>query len=859
MACYWAVRVFCGLFLTLQICVTVTASCLSLSDNERVELNFSGVLGNTDLDSIRDHILRTCDTLMHYQYLSVDLSGNDLTTLPVSLFVNTSCAESILSLNLSRNEISSLEGVKYESVTCLLELDVSFNTISRLTSESLPVSLELFDISHNGLKEIEAGAFANMNSLARLNASHNLLTAVETSVFYGGENKIGTVKRVDFSFNRISAFEPWPYGFSQDAYVDLSHNDISHFTNSANLTLSGGREMLGAKVNLSHNKLNRLIAEEICAYFNGRRPNAMELGNLALVLSDNPWICDCQFYWLVDVLMHSLVQMYSEVYNYTTCHTPARLHGTQLGYLLKNPDLLTCDVTEGCPAGCTCQDQPHNGFIRVDCDPANNLYTQLPSVLPPKKPLYLNLSGHELHTLESAGHSAPERSGSREVKSVGADHVTSYISRLYGLDVSRNKLTYIAPSFLNVATNLTLLNVSDNQLTTLPENIRSLSLADIYILGNRLVCTCDFIWFGDWVSATYTADNSPIDTPTTPPLANMPNPRTSDQDLQAAIEYMRDQQANKEQTVSPSGTTTPDPQHLTSLRCKTENGEEMLVTDMSVSALGCRRLAITLLVASGCLLLIIVGVLIVTWRWRYQVTVLLHYCVGDLGRRTRCCRWRHKGRLPNADDVAGGTNNVTNGAAGGYNMYAAHRYDVYVSMDESDVAAVDWLKNVLLPFLEGRQLRVYLPLRQELPGSCKAQARVEAMMRSHSVLILISHNYAQNGWCRYEFDHACCYLEQDQAAGNMVLLVIDNDMDNENNHRGGDDDALRGEHDQADMATALSQFRELDGHLETVEPLRTFLADRRYLALRDGLMKQKLLYELTSRRRKKKKREEVHV
>ena len=55
------------------------------------------------------------------------------------------------------------------------------------------------------------------------------------------------------------------------------------------------------------------------------------------------------------------------------------------------------------------------------------------------------------------------------------------------------------------------------------------------------------------------------------------------------------------------------------------------------------------------------------------------------------------------------------------------KYDVYVSLDEEDDVGVAWTKHWLLPLLErkgGHFFRVYLPLRQEPVGACKAEVSV---------------------------------------------------------------------------------------------------------------------------------------
>ena len=70
------------------------------------------------------------------------------------------------------------------------------------------------------------------------------------------------------------------------------------------------------------------------------------------------------------------------------------------------------------------------------------------------------------------------------------------------LDFSYSKIRNVSPQFFDIfikSNNLLYLNLSKNELITLPESIKNISsLQTLTITGNKFKCSCDNIWMKDW-------------------------------------------------------------------------------------------------------------------------------------------------------------------------------------------------------------------------------------------------------------------------------------------------------------------------------------------------------------------------
>lgn len=538
-------------------------------------------MSDNELENLTEKVLSNFPNVWH-----VNLAFNT-----ISVISDKSLPYSVKLLNISGNRLRRLErGMFHNS---LQNLTASENRISELLPGSLPTALAHLDLSFNEIRILLNGVFANLYYLRSLNLSHNQLAAIQPHAFHWGM----TLRTADLSYNSLTSYEPWPYLFTYDRNVirvDLRYNNISRFTNDMNMTVI--MENKYTRVDLGHNALRSVTLQDLSIYFEGQLPNDFQVDNLELNIAENPWVCDCALYGLVALYSTSFMRILSRVNSLLTCQNPPALRGKTFGFLIDNPDSLTCHLTHECPPGCSCQDRPHRGYVEVYCDRNQQVYAHLPAALPSDRLLFLNLSGHQLQTLDPA---------------------VPYASRLYGLDVSRNHLQEVTSEFLDQARDLVVLDVGHNQLTSLPPQVRKLLLQHLHVAGNPLQCSCSFVWFGEWLRSW--AAN--VSTTTT----NSRKSSSSSSSLSDIAGVVADE--------------SKLPSDMESLTCQQPGGGLMIVLDMTDKSLRCGHLAQAVVAGVCCMVLLVLCIVVAGWRKRYELRVWLH-----LRTWGRCCGkglWAH--------------------------------------------------------------------------------------------------------------------------------------------------------------------------------------------------------------------------
>ncbi|XP_068426963.1 toll-like receptor 2 isoform X2 [Clinocottus analis] len=107
-------------------------------------------------------------------------------------------------------------------------------------------------------------------------------------------------------------------------------------------------------------------------------------------------------------------------------------------------------------------------------------------------------------------------------------------------------------------------------------------------------------------------------------------------------------------------------------------------------------------------------------------------------------------------------------------------YDAFVSYSERDAS---WVENLLVPELEQprdndegsvnhRPLTLCLHKRDFLPGRWIVDNIMSAMERSRRTLFILSENFVQSDWCRYELDFSHFQLFSGSAGGDAAILVL---------------------------------------------------------------------------------------
>ena len=94
--------------------------------------------------------------------------------------------------------------------------------VRSLVREPLLVELASLDLSQNSLNGLPAGELCGLESLRRLNLSHNALTSLASlgAACPGGSGLV----TLDLSHNQLTAVEAWPWRGVQE--LSLAHNYV---------------------------------------------------------------------------------------------------------------------------------------------------------------------------------------------------------------------------------------------------------------------------------------------------------------------------------------------------------------------------------------------------------------------------------------------------------------------------------------------------------------------------------------------------------------------------------------------------------------------------------------------------------
>lgn len=380
-------------------------------------------LDNNLLQGIHQDAFRNCTGLQ-----DLNLSGNQIKTVPDAL----RDLRILRTVDLGENQITYLEEPGFHGMTNLYGLRLIGNqltNISKGTFSDLP-SLQILNLARNKISKVESGAFDSSPNLQAIRLDANLLTDIN-----GLFTEVSSLLWLNISDNHLEWFDYalFPKGLQ---WLDLHKNLISELGNHYGLEAELKLQTLDA----SFNKLTKVTAASI--------PNSVELlflnDNLitdveahtfvkkvnltrvdlyanqivgmnlsALLLSPvspdrllpefyiggNPFQCDCGMEWLqrINTLDHrthprvmDLESIYCKLlYNRDRMYVPLIeaessqflcAYKTHCFALCTCCDFDACDCEMICPTNCTCYFDGSWSANIVDCAGAG--YTQMPSRIP---------------------------------------------------------------------------------------------------------------------------------------------------------------------------------------------------------------------------------------------------------------------------------------------------------------------------------------------------------------------------------------------------------------------------------------------------------------------------------------------
>ncbi|XP_033736163.1 slit homolog 2 protein-like [Pecten maximus] len=210
------------------------------------------LVGNVEMGNIPVSALRFLTTLNH-----LVLQQNNISLVAFASFETLT---NLIDLDLSHNEITILADDCFRGLYSSLEfLSLFLNRLDQSRLQSIYTkswtNLEQLNIAHNIVTDIPAGFFTNMPNLAYLNLNFNKLTTIKTTYF----TALPRIHTIDIAYNPITTIEDG--SFSQVSTLEQleienlnTANNPSHRLNLTTASISGLENSL-QKLNLLNTKV----------------------------------------------------------------------------------------------------------------------------------------------------------------------------------------------------------------------------------------------------------------------------------------------------------------------------------------------------------------------------------------------------------------------------------------------------------------------------------------------------------------------------------------------------------------------------------------------------------------------------
>ncbi|KAM9425167.1 toll-like receptor 2 type-2 [Pholidichthys leucotaenia] len=286
---------------------------------------------------------------------------------------------------------------------------------------------------------------------------------------------------------------------------------------------------------------------------------------------------------------------------------------------------------------------------------------------------------------------------------------TTFLPRLRELHLSGNKFQLLPPGHL--FPNLQKLTIQSNTLNMFNQSdLQSYSRLDDLQAGlNKFVCSCEFVPF-----------------------------------IQSKL------RARDILTDGAEGYICDSPLDV--------QGEQ--VSQVSLSVVVCHRV---LFVSVSCGVALFLGILLSVLLWRLHAVWYLKMTWAWIKTKRNARRRRRQ----SSRDAEGSE--------------ALLSYDAFVSYSESDAS---WVENFLVPELEEpseadlgssgspHPLTLCLHKRDFLPGNWIVDNIMSAMERSRRTIFVLSKNFFQSDWCRYELDFSHFWVFDGRSGREAAILIL---------------------------------------------------------------------------------------
>merc|ERR1719410_1220393 len=248
----------------------------------------------------------------------VDLSSNQLVSIPDRSFSSQRRLEQLRELGLGQNRIRQISGSAFSGLTHLAILDLSDNLLEAVPGEALAAlpSLAELNLSQNNIRVLADSSFSGLLQLSTLDMSGNKL------------------ERLNIGQNKFSAID-------EGAFLNLQRLKELHISGCPNLVEVAAEAFAQLAdlqtLTLSSNRKLSFIHPQAFGSISGLRSVDLSSNGLASVsssllawtsltsvdLSGNPWQCDCDLSFLQTAILTAVNR--SEAVRVVRCWNPPNL------------------------------------------------------------------------------------------------------------------------------------------------------------------------------------------------------------------------------------------------------------------------------------------------------------------------------------------------------------------------------------------------------------------------------------------------------------------------------------------------------------------------------------------------------
>ncbi|CAK1555203.1 unnamed protein product [Leptosia nina] len=491
-------------------------------------------LNNNLLVNIDRKAFKNCSDLKE-----LDLSSNQLLEVPNALWE----LPFLKTLDLGENQISDFRNGSFKNLNQLTGLRLIDNQIGNLSVGmfwDLP-SLQVLNIAKNKIQAIERGTFTRNAQLEAIRLDGNFLTDIN-----GVFSTLSSLLWLNLSENHLVWFD---YAFvpSNLKWLDVHGNFIEHLGNYYKLQ----DEIRIKTLDVSHNRIveispmaipnsvellfinnNYLNSIHVNTFFDKKNLTRVDMyanelvhlelnslrlstvsGNRSLpefYVGGNPFQCDCTMEWLPIINNMTAMRQYPRVMDLE--NVMCKMTNTRSGTHIPLPNLKTsdflceyethcfaichccdydaCDCEMTCPQNCTCYHDPLWNTNVVDCSGQSSV--EIPHKIP-MDATEVFLDGNNIKELQNHVFIGRQKMRSLYVNSSNVDSIQNRtfagLNALEILHLGNNKLKELKGYEFHQLNNLKELFLQNNLISHIA-NISFLSLKSLEMLrldGNRLV------------------------------------------------------------------------------------------------------------------------------------------------------------------------------------------------------------------------------------------------------------------------------------------------------------------------------------------------------------------------------------